>query len=70
MAGRFTGGCLRGALRYEAASEPADPRGNTIYAGTLDDPSLFEPAIAIMTRFKPDWVILPDGTTCFEGMRQ
>ena len=41
---------------------------HTIYAGTLDNPSLFKPAMAINTRFKPDWVILPPGIAQFEGM--
>jgi hypothetical protein len=41
---------------------------HTIYAGTLDDPSLFEPAMAINVKFKPDWVVLPDGIPQFEGM--
>ena len=41
---------------------------HTIYAGTLDDPSQFNPTMAIMTRFKPDWVILPQGIPQFEGM--
>lgn len=50
--------------------EPGNPNGNTIYAGTLDDTSLFKPAMAIMTKFKPDWVILPDGLALFEGMPQ
>jgi hypothetical protein len=40
---------------------------HVIYAGTLDDPSLFKPAMAIMTRFKPDWVILPPGLSQFEA---
>jgi hypothetical protein len=48
--------------------EPGNPNGNTIYAGTLDDTSQFKPAMAIMTRFKPDWVILPPGLQIFEGM--
>ena len=48
--------------------EPGHPGGNTIYAGTLDDTSLFKPAMAIMTKFKPDWVILPEGLKTFEGM--
>jgi hypothetical protein len=48
--------------------EPGNPNGNTIYAGTLDDTSLFKPVMAIMTKFKPDWVILPPGLTTFEGM--
>lgn len=41
---------------------------HTIYAGTLDDPSQFKPMMAINTRFKPDWVILPPGLRMFEGM--
>jgi hypothetical protein len=41
---------------------------HTIYAGTLDDPSLFKPGMAINVRFKPDWVILPEGIPQFEGM--
>ncbi|HEY1630620.1 MAG TPA: GFA family protein [Rhizomicrobium sp.] len=41
---------------------------HTIYAGTLDDVSVFKPAVAINVRYKPDWVILPDGLPRFEGM--
>ncbi|HEX4533791.1 MAG TPA: GFA family protein [Rhizomicrobium sp.] len=50
--------------------EPGHSHGNTIYAGTLDDTSLFKPAMAIMTRFKPEWVILPSGLAQFEAMPQ
>ena len=50
--------------------EPGNPRGNTIYAGTLDDTSQFKPAMAIMTKFKPDWVILPPGLQLFADMPQ
>jgi hypothetical protein len=38
---------------------------HTIYAGSLDDPSLFQPTIAIFTRDKPDWVLLPTGLEVF-----
>ena len=48
--------------------EPGNPNGNTIYAGTLDDTSQFKPAMAIMTKFKPDLVILPKGLQIFERM--
>ncbi len=41
---------------------------HTVYAGSLDDPSRFKPTIAIFTRDKPDWVILPAGLTLFERM--
>lgn len=41
---------------------------HTIYAGSLDDPSLFEPKIAIFTRGKPDLARIPTGLTAFEAM--
>lgn len=41
---------------------------HTVYAGTLDDPSLFKPSVAIINRARPPWAILPDGLTVFEEM--
>ena len=41
---------------------------HTIYAGSLDNPSLFHPTIAIFNRDRPDWVPLPPGLTVFETM--
>lgn len=134
IASRYSGGCLCGALRYEAQGEPtttghcycADCRkasgsgfipflgfpssalrfagqarqyacksargvdairnfcptcgglvfggvigessSFTIYAGSLDDPSLFKPRIAIFTRGRPPWAMLPPELTVFEGL--
>ena len=55
-----------GGLVY--GGEVGNPRGHTIYAGSLDDPSLFKPSIGIFTRDKPDWVVVPPGLVLFESM--
>jgi hypothetical protein len=41
---------------------------HTIYAGSLDDPSIFEPKIAIFNRERPTWAVRPAGLTVFETM--
>lgn len=42
----------------------------TIYAGSLDDPSIFRPTLAIFTRNRPAWALVPTGLTVFEGLPQ
>jgi hypothetical protein len=41
---------------------------HTIYAGSLDDPSLFHPTIAIFARDRPDWAVMPSGLTVFDTL--
>jgi hypothetical protein len=41
---------------------------HTIYAGSLDDPSLFAPTIAIFARGRAPWAPIPEGLTVFEAM--
>ena len=41
---------------------------HTIYAGSLDEPGLFKPTMAIFVRDRPEWAPLPPGLTCFETM--
>jgi hypothetical protein len=41
---------------------------HTIYAGSLDDPTLFHPRIAIFVRDRPAWVELPPGLELFETL--
>jgi hypothetical protein len=42
---------------------------HTIYAGSLDDPALFNPKMAIFDRDRPSWVPRPEGLAVFETMR-
>jgi hypothetical protein len=41
---------------------------HTIYAGSLDDPSLFVPKIAIFARNRPAWAVIPPGLTVFDAL--
>jgi len=45
-----------------------DSDEHTIYAGSLDDPALFVPTMAIFTRDRPDWALVPEGLAVFAGM--
>jgi hypothetical protein len=41
---------------------------HTIYAGSLDDPTLFKPTMLLFERDRPDWVIPPEGLERCETM--
>ncbi len=45
--------------------EVGKDQSHTIYAGSLDDPSAFFPQIAIFTRDRPEWAVIPSGLTVF-----
>jgi hypothetical protein len=38
----------------------------TIYAGSLDHPSLFHPTVAIFTKGRPDWACIPSHLKIYE----
>jgi hypothetical protein len=40
----------------------------TIYAGSLDDPSLFQPQVAIFTAGRPEWAVIPSGLKVYAGL--
>jgi len=39
---------------------------HTIYAGSLDDPSSFHPTVAVFTRGRPDWAMIPPHLKVYE----
>ena len=41
---------------------------HTIYAGSLDDPSVFRPKVAIFARSRPAWAVIPEGLTVYDGL--
>ncbi len=55
------GGLVFGGVLGESDS-------HTVYAGSLDDASLFMPSIAIFTRDAPEWAVIPVHLTRFETM--
>ena len=40
----------------------------TIYVGSLDDPTLFHPTIAIFARGRPEWAVIPPGLKVYDGL--
>jgi len=48
--------------------EIGNAENHTIYAGSLDDPSLFKPSIAINTAEAPAWTPIPPGLIEFKAM--
>jgi hypothetical protein len=47
---------------------PGESDSHTLYAGSLDDPSGFQPTMAIFNRDRPSWAPLLPGLTVFETM--
>ena len=41
---------------------------HTVYAGSLDNPALFQPAIAVFVRDRPAWAVVPEGLPTFDTM--
>jgi hypothetical protein len=41
---------------------------HTTYAGSLDDPALFHPTIAIFVRYRPAWVVISPDLTPFDTL--
>jgi hypothetical protein len=60
----FCPGC--GGLVF--GGEVGKDTSHTIYAGSLDDPSLFHPTIAIFVRDRPAWVVIPPDLTLFDAL--
>jgi hypothetical protein len=48
--------------------EVGKDESHTIYAGSLDDPSVFHPKVAIFARSRPAWAVIPEGLTVYDGM--
>jgi hypothetical protein len=40
----------------------------TIYAGSLDEPSLFRPSMAIFAHGRPDWAMIPPGLSVHQRL--
>ncbi|HEY5347743.1 MAG TPA: GFA family protein [Rhizomicrobium sp.] len=40
----------------------------TIYAGSLDNPSLFHPKVVVFARDRPAWIALPPDLAVFDAM--
>ena len=48
--------------------EVGKDESHTIYAGSLDDPSRFQPKIAIFVRDRPAWTAMPPDIAVFETL--
>jgi hypothetical protein len=48
--------------------EVGKDESHTIYAGSLDDPSLFRPKMAIFVRDRPAWAALPPDLVTFDTL--
>jgi hypothetical protein len=57
-----------GSTVYGDGSEANPGRDITIYAGTLDEPELFQPQAAIFTRNRPEWARAMADVPQYEAM--
>lgn len=57
---------LCGSLVF--GGEVGRDESHTIYAGSLDDSSCFQPKVAIFARDRPSWAPIPPDFTIFETM--
>jgi hypothetical protein len=48
--------------------EVGKDNAHTIYAGSLDNPVIFQPKIAIFASHRPNWVIIPPELIVFDGL--
>ena len=56
-----------GTTVYGDGGEDGESGVITIYAGTLDDPSLFQPQVIIFARSRPHWAVTMDHLPRYEA---
>jgi hypothetical protein len=66
------GDAVRNSCAVCASLVFGGPRGKTeshsIYVGSADDPSWFQPTMAIFTRNVPAWIVIPPELRRYDGL--